>query len=72
MQIILFLNLGGGEVFIIVLVILLLFGSKRIPDLAKGIGKGVREFKDAMNGVQSEITKEINKVTDDVQDINSK
>ena len=44
----LFLNLGGGEIFVILLVVLLFFGSKRIPELAKGLGKGMREFKDAM------------------------
>jgi sec-independent protein translocase protein TatA len=60
-----FLNLGGPEVFIIVLVILLLFGAKRIPDLAKGVGKGVREFKDAMAGVQNEIKDNINDVKKD-------
>lgn len=48
-------NLGGGEIFIIMIVILLFFGSKRIPDLARGMGKGMREFKDAMSGVQQEL-----------------
>jgi sec-independent protein translocase protein TatA len=62
-----FLNLGGPEVFIIVLVILLMFGAKRIPDLAKGVGKGVREFKDAMSGVQNEIKDSINDVKKDTQ-----
>jgi sec-independent protein translocase protein TatA len=51
----LFLNLGGGEVFVILLVVLLFFGSKRIPDLAKGLGKGMREFKDAMSGIENEV-----------------
>lgn len=51
----LFLNLGGGEVFVIMLVVLLFFGSKRIPELAKGLGKGMREFKDAMNGIENEV-----------------
>ncbi len=62
-----FLNLGGPEVFIIVLIILLLFGAKRIPDLAKGVGKGVREFKDAMSGVQSGIKESINEVKKDTE-----
>ena len=47
-------GLGGGEVFVLVLIILLLFGAKRIPDLARGIGKGIKEFKDARNGKDSE------------------
>lgn len=47
-------GLGTGEIVLLVLVILLLFGAKRIPDLARGIGKGIKEFKDARNGVESE------------------
>jgi sec-independent protein translocase protein TatA len=54
-QTILFLNLGGGEIFVILLVVLLFFGSKRIPELAKGLGKGMREFKDAMSGIENEV-----------------
>ena len=51
----LFLNLGGGEIFIILVVVLIFFGAKRIPELAKGLGKGMREFKDAMSGVENEV-----------------
>lgn len=51
----LFLNLGGGEVIVIVLVILLLFGGKGVPNLARALGKGMREFKDAANGLQKDI-----------------
>ncbi|MCE9538608.1 MAG: twin-arginine translocase TatA/TatE family subunit [Bacteroidetes bacterium] len=54
-SILLFLNLGGGEVFIIVLVIIMLFGSDKLPGLAKGIGKGLREINDAKNQIQNEI-----------------
>ncbi len=46
---------GGGEIFIIVLVIIMLFGSKKIPELARGIGKGMREIKNATNSIQNEI-----------------
>jgi len=46
-------GLGGGEIFLLIVVILLLFGAKRIPDLARGIGKGIKEFKDASKGVDS-------------------
>ena len=53
-----FLNLGGGEIFLLVLVVLLLFGAKRIPELAKGLGKGIREFKDASKGIDKEEEKE--------------
>ena len=47
-------NLGGPEIFLIVLIILLLFGGKRIPELAKGLGKGIREFKEASKGNSEE------------------
>jgi sec-independent protein translocase protein TatA len=43
-------NLGGGEIFLVLVIVLLLFGAKRIPDLARGLGKGIKEFKDAKNG----------------------
>lgn len=48
-------NLGAGEILLIVLVILILFGSKKIPELAQGIGKGMREFKKALNDVKEDI-----------------
>lgn len=47
--------IGTGEIIIIVLVILLLFGGKKIPELMKGIGKGVKSFKDGINGLEDEI-----------------
>ena len=52
--ILLFQNFGIWEILIIALVILLLFGGKKIPELMKGIGKGVRSFKDGVNGVEDE------------------
>lgn len=42
-----FLGLGGSEMIIILVIVLLLFGGKKIPELMKGLGKGVKEFKDA-------------------------
>jgi sec-independent protein translocase protein TatA len=48
-------NLGGGEWIIIILAILLLFGGKKIPELMRGIGQGVREFNDAKKSVKSQI-----------------
>ena len=41
---------GGPEIFIILIIIVLLFGAKKIPDLMKGVGKGIREFKSATKG----------------------
>lgn len=52
-------NLGATEIILIVLAILILFGSKKIPELAQGIGKGMREFKKAMKEVEDDI-----KITD--------
>jgi sec-independent protein translocase protein TatA len=65
----LFMNLGGGEIFVILLVVLLFFGSKGIPQVAKGLGRGMREFRDAMNGIEREIRQETNKVKDEVKKI---
>ena len=48
-------NLGWGELLIIALVVLLVFGGKKIPELMKGIGQGVRSFKDGMKDVEKEI-----------------
>ncbi len=53
-------SLGGSEIFLIMLAFLLLFGAKKIPELAKGLGKGIREFKDASKGMQDELTKSVN------------
>jgi sec-independent protein translocase protein TatA len=61
-----FLNLGAGEIIPIVLIILLLFGGKKIPELMHGIGKGVKSFKDGMNDVENELKNDIHK--DEKQD----
>lgn len=49
---------GWGELLVIFLVVLLLFGAKRIPDIASGLGRGIRDFKKALKDTQEEITKE--------------
>lgn len=48
-------NLGGGELMLIALIILLLFGGSKIPELMRGLGRGVREFNSAKNSVEDEI-----------------
>ncbi len=48
-------SLGGGELLVILLFILIFFGSKKIPDLARGLGRAMREFRNAMSDVRSEI-----------------
>jgi len=59
----LFLNLGTQEVILIVFAVLLLFGGQKLPELARGLGKGIREFKDASDGVKREINRNINELT---------
>ncbi len=56
-SILLLFNLGTGEIIVIVLVILLLFGGKKIPELMKGVGKGVKSFKQGLNEMEDEIKK---------------
>jgi len=53
-------DLGGSEILLILIVILLLFGAKRIPELARGLGKGINEFKNAAKEVTSEISNAAN------------
>ena len=48
-------NLGAGEIIVIALIVLLLFGGKKIPELMKGLGKGVRSFKEGMNNIENDI-----------------
>ena len=55
----LFLDIGGGEIVLIMLVALLLFGGDKLPELARGLGKGIRDFKDASEGVKREIANQI-------------
>ena len=59
---------SGSEWVIIALLILLLFGGKKIPELMKGLGKGVKSFKDGVN----EAKEEINKAKDDIEEPASK
>lgn len=68
-----FLNMGGGEIMLILAVVLLLFGGKKLPELARGLGKGLRDFKDASEGVKREIHRNINSVgiTDEINEFKS-
>jgi len=47
-------GMGATEIFLIIAVLLLFFGAKRIPDLAKGLGRGIKEFKDASKGMSDD------------------
>jgi sec-independent protein translocase protein TatA len=55
-------NIGGSELFLILLVILVFFGAKKLPELAKGLGQGIREFRKAARDVQEEVEKEVKKI----------
>lgn len=54
----LFLGLGGQEILIIAVLVLLLFGGRKIPELMKGLGKGIKSFKEGMNGIDAEDPKD--------------
>ncbi len=60
----LFGNLGLAEILIIALVVLLFFGGRKIPELMRGLGKGVSSFRQGMNEIQDEITKPTEKKSD--------
>jgi len=65
-SVLLFLNLGGGEVVLVVLVILLLFGGKGVPNIARTLGKSIREFKDATSGIQRDIQSHANDIKNEI------
>ena len=67
------LFISGQEIFIVMIVVLLLFGANKIPEIAKGLGKGMREFRKATDDIKkeindhtSEIKQDINKFKDDL------
>ncbi len=61
----LFFNLGGGELFLTIFFIIIFFGAKKIPELARGLGKGIREFKNATGEIQQEIRKNASVLPDE-------
>lgn len=58
MNTLLFLGLGGQEILLIALVVLLLFGGAKIPELMRGLGKGVKSFKEGMKEIDEEVKSE--------------
>ena len=57
-------NLGGGEILLILVFILIFFGPKKIPEIAQGLGKGIREFRKATQEIQDVVQKEVNQIKD--------
>ena len=60
------LFIGGPEIIVVLLFIVMFFGSKKIPELAKGLGKAIREVKDASNGIKKEIRNSASSIKDDL------
>jgi len=56
-----FLFISGGEIFVILIIVLMLFGADKIPEIARGLGKGMRQLKDATNDIKREISDTANK-----------
>jgi sec-independent protein translocase protein TatA len=55
-------NIGGWEILIIILLIVIFFGAKKIPELAQGLGKGIKEFRKAAKDIQEDISLEEKKI----------
>lgn len=64
-SVLLFFEVGGGEILLIMLVALMFFGSKNVPQIARGLGKGMREIRDASNSIKSEIVREAERVKEE-------
>ena len=64
-----FLFIGGPEILVILVIVLLLFGAKKIPDVARMMGKGMREFRRATDEIKKEINDSSKDITDDFKDL---
>lgn len=70
-----FLFIGGPEIFVILLIVVMVFGADKIPEIARGLGKGIRQVKDATNDIKKEINDSAKKQgvdTDLTKDIQKK
>lgn len=63
------LFISGAEIFIILVVVLVLFGAKKIPDIAKGLGKGMREFRKATDDIKKELSDSSSDIINDIKDM---
>ena len=67
MKVLLFIS--GQEIIFVLIAVLILFGSKKIPEFAKGLGKGMREFRKATDDIKKEISESSNEIKEDLNDI---
>ncbi|HEX2934439.1 MAG TPA: twin-arginine translocase TatA/TatE family subunit [Bacteroidales bacterium] len=65
------MGIGGSEIFLILLAVLIFFGADKIPELARGLGKGMREFKKAAEDIKSELNNSTSDVRKEVDDLKS-
>jgi sec-independent protein translocase protein TatA len=65
-SVLLFFDVSGGEIVVVLMFVLIFFGSKKIPEMARGLGKGMREIKDATDSIKREIQQESNKIRDEL------
>ncbi len=63
------LFISGAEIFIILVVVLVLFGAKKIPEIAKGLGKGMREFRKATDDIKKELGDSSSDIINDIKDM---
>ena len=63
------LFISGGEIIFVLLAIVLLFGSKRLPEIARAFGKGIKQFKDAANDIKKEMSEENQELVDDLKEM---
>ncbi len=66
------LFISGAEIFIILVVVLVLFGAKKIPEIAKGMGKGMREFRKATDDIKKELSDSSSDIINDIKDMKNK
>lgn len=60
-------NLGGQEILVILIIVLVLFGGKKIPELMKGLGSGIREFNNAKNSIETEVRENMKEIEKDTK-----
>jgi len=65
-------NIGATEIIIVLALVLIFFGAKKIPELAQGLGKGIREFKKATREIEDEVSSEVKKVDEAVRSTEKK